>query len=100
MEKAKNAAAAIDQQLNESVGAEHAIAKKKEALALAAAGQGAENGGTSVWNEDDFKFDDDDDQETTTSPIPPPALAPPTPRNFCGSSTGRVGCLGRDGLGK
>ena len=78
MEKAKaaaaqleQAAANIDQQLNESVGVE-APAAKKPAVAPGAAVTGDDS---NVWNDDDFKFDDDDEEELI--PAPPVVVTPP-----------------------
>ena len=81
MEKAKQAAAQleqaaanIDQQLNESVGVETPAAKKPAVVAGAAAATGDDG---NVWNDDDFKFDDDDDEEQVIAAPPAPAVAPP-----------------------
>jgi hypothetical protein len=74
VEKAKQAAAVIDQQLNESVGAEVVAAKKNPSGLLTSTG--SSSGGTggssdapNVWNDDDYKFDDDED-----ATAPPPAI--------------------------
>lgn len=78
MEKAKEAAANLDQQLNESVGVESTPAKP-----TIASGGGTD--ATSTWNDDDFKFDDDDEEQVVAAapilelkPPPPPTPKPPT----------------------
>ncbi|CAB9508610.1 expressed unknown protein [Seminavis robusta] len=67
VEKAAKAAAAIDQQLNESVGAEPGATKP---IIAPTSPSGGEQEGTSVWNDDDFAFDDDDEEEAPPNEEP------------------------------
>jgi hypothetical protein len=64
-EKVAQAAAAIDQQLNESVGAEVPAAKNPVLTTGTSGGAGSDTQ-NNVWNDDDFKFDDD--EEATAPP--------------------------------
>ena len=71
MEKAKQAAAQleqaaanIDQQLNESVGVDVSASTKPIAMTTVVGSEGGDqNTSNNVWNDDDFKFDDDDDDD-------------------------------------